>query len=102
MFINPENSVNHRRTVLHELLHARSDIPETKEQRKATVGWEEGVIEALTRELYPEVYGEPIEVSEHPYDRFVDAYENIREALGEADKRKFYIELLRVPRADWD
>lgn len=119
--MNPDGSVEISRdiaadpsrrepTLLHEMLHGRSaglDIDTYNEMR----GWEEGVIENLTRlkrvrmmeetgqghHVAQERWAEA-DITIYPY--YVEAIERLREWLGRDDAEGFYDELLGVELAE--
>ena len=79
---------------------------------EALPGWEEGVVEQLQRLLRPALlFNIGIRIEEdlflaeernHPYNRYIEALENIRQLLdfGVEDPIGFYISLLDTPIKD--
>ena len=95
-------------TLLHEALHARSLGDRDYQVYRGMRGWEEGVVEQLTRlnrRSMLEDLGEDGSIDDearevrdrpHPYNGYIHFMESARRMLGQ-DKRGFYEELLRVP-----
>ncbi|RYX80478.1 hypothetical protein EON83_28380 [bacterium] len=90
---------------IHEGFHALS--PTTKEEYARAPKWEEGAIEGAVRIHRTEVARQlRIGISQsmfeardknHPYNRYVDALETMRNALGIGDVRGFYDHLMSIP-----
>jgi hypothetical protein len=96
------------RTLIHEMLHTFSEGYQPLDYM-AFRGWEEGVVEQLQRTLRPAVLAElGINLDEavftavetdHEYEEYVRALEEMRESLGEESLR-FFSRLLAVPIRD--
>ncbi len=92
-------------TLIHEVLHSVS-VGFGREDYEQGPGWEEGVVEQMQRLLRPQVLARlsvsiPQRVlneadASHPYNSYLVALENIREAL-QTEKFPFYLRLLQTP-----
>lgn len=105
-------------TAVHELFHSYSepsvtDMDVRKRNYVGGRGWEEGVVEQMTRlhgrDIYPQMTQNETKrelwtretdrkqlEKNHSYEGYVDAMEDMREAIG-MDPKDFYGELLLVP-----
>jgi len=99
------------RTLIHESLHSRSAGYNSPDYN-ALIGWEEGVVEQTQRLLRPAVLAQAeIQVedaifrqaeSDHVYNRYIDALEDLRRSLSIAQEQQieFYLNLLATPVRD--
>ncbi len=97
------------RTLIHEAIHCVS-VGYIRSAFETLPGWEEGVVEQLQQQLRSQVLvalSVPVNNTllleadrSHSYNRYVDALEMIREALGIADATSFYLALLATPIND--
>lgn len=102
-------------TLTHEYLHSLSHRKGVENEYLRNIGWEEAVIESLARSIYLDV-AKQVEPSlnieelrrstdqkgiqkNHPYNKYIEATERLRELLGETGP-DFYQELLRTPLED--
>ncbi len=97
------------RTLIHELLHSMS-AGYNQPDYNLLYGWEEGVVEQLQRLFRPAILsGIGISINEqvfntveaeYPYNKYIAALQQIREAVREQNEVTFYLQLLQTPIKD--
>lgn len=101
-----ERLVNHParwRTLIHEALHSFS-AGYNREDYQAWRGWEEGVVEQLQRLFRPSILArlsvtvdatvfQAVE-EDYPFNKYIQALEQLREAIDSRPTHEFYLDLL--------
>jgi hypothetical protein len=97
------------RTLIHEVFHSFS-AGYTREDYQAWRGWEEGVVEQLQRLFRPSVLAHLSVTSNvavfqaieegYPFNKYIRALEQLREAIDSRPTQDFYLDLLATEIKD--
>lgn len=107
-----QNRTRMFKTLTHEMLHSVS-VGVTVQTMISRIGWEEGVVEAMSRILVHEAAARAnvsldktmlaLAIAMNGYNKYIAALERARNAMN-MDEREFYTTLIRTPiveRPEW-